>query len=212
MSVDPAGGDSLGRWLTGIAAPTAAPGGGAAAALAGALAAAAVEMVAGLTLDRERYAPVHERARAARARVVGLREAMTGLAARDANAFAAFERALALPRGTDAETAAREQAKREALDAGAAVQLALLAHLAELADLAVMLAEDGLRSAFGDAATGAFLAAGAARSAYWAARAALEGAPPGSATNDWMNAGLSLLERVEAAEWRVRQLANERIR
>jgi formiminotetrahydrofolate cyclodeaminase len=207
----PASPDSLDHWLARIAAPTVAPGGGAAAALSGALAAAAVEMVAGLTLARDGYAAEHDRARAAGVRVAALREAIAGLAARDAEALAAFERALAMPRGGDAETTARDAAKRAALDAGADVQLALLAHLAELADLAAMLAERGLRSAFGDAATGGFLAAGAARSAYWAARALLEGTA-GPEVGRRLETGLALLERVEAAEWRIRQLANERIR
>ena len=202
--------DSLTHWLSGVAGPTVAPGGGAAAALAGALAAAAVEMVANLTLERERYAGVHQRARTAQARVAALREAMTDLAVRDTEALAAFERALALPRGSESESAAREGAKRAALDAGADVQLALLAHLAEVADHAATLADKGLGSAFGDAATGGFLAAGAARSAYWAARASLEGAA-GPEVSRRLEAGLALLERVEAAEWRIRQLASEKI-
>ena len=207
MSAPP---ESLDHWLARIAAPTIAPAGGAAAALAGALAAAAVEMVANLTLEREGYAAVHARAVAAQTRVAGLREAMTALAARDTETLAAFERALALPRGSPDETAARSAAKRAALDAGADVQLALLAHLAELADFAAALAEHGLRSAFGDAATGAFLAAGAARSAYWAARASLEGVT-GPEVSRRLEAGLALVERAEAAEWRIRQIASERI-
>ncbi|HEU5040127.1 MAG TPA: cyclodeaminase/cyclohydrolase family protein [Gemmatimonadales bacterium] len=203
---------TIGAWLESIAAPTPAPGGGASAALTAALAAAAVEMVAGLTLDRERYAPVHERARAAQRRVHVLREAMVDLARRDADAFAAFGRALAMPRSTDLEIAARVAARRAALAEGADVQLALLAHLAELGDHAAMLAEHGLASALGDAATGGFLAAGAARSAYWAVRANLQDSAADPAVRHRLEAGLGFLERAEAAEWRIRQLANERIR
>ena len=203
---------SLPEWLQAIAAPTAAAGGGASAALTGALAAATVEMVAGLTLARERYAAVHERARSSQGRVRALRDAMLDLARRDADAFAAFERALALPRGSETEIAARERAKAAALTDGADVQLVLLTHLAELADHAVALAEQGLVSALGDAATAGFLAAGAARSAYWAVRANLQDAAAGPEVRQRLEAGLGLLERVEAVEWRMRQVVSEKIR
>jgi formiminotetrahydrofolate cyclodeaminase len=199
-------------WAEAIAAPAATPAGGAAAALSAGLAAAAVEMVAGMTLARERYAALHQRAADAVSRAGRLREELLSLARRDAEAFAAFGHALALPRGTEGERASRERAKETALRAAAGVQLGLLRHLAELADLAADLAEHGLASALGDAATAGFLAAGAARSAYWAARSDLQGVSGDADTRRSLAEGLALLERVEAAEWRVRQLVNQRIR
>jgi formiminotetrahydrofolate cyclodeaminase len=204
--------DSLREWTDAIAAPTAAPAGGAAAALSAGLAAAAVEMVAGMTLGRERYAAVHERAGAARSRALRLRDELLSLAARDAEAFAAFGRALALPRTTEAERATREAAKHAALRTGADLQLGLLGHAAELVGLAAELAERGLSSALGDAAAAAFLAAAAARSAYWAARANLQDVGENADARRGLDEGLALLERAEAAEWKVRQLLNERIR
>lgn len=204
--------DSLRAWTEAIAAPTAAPAGGAAAALSAGLAAAAVEMVAGMTVGRERYAAAHERAAAARSRASRLREELLSLATRDAEAFAAFGRALALPRTTEAERAARETAKHAALRIGADLQLGLLGHATELAELAAELAERGLSSALGDAAAAAFLAAGAARSAYWAARANLQDLGENGAARRGPDEALALLERAEAAEWKVRQLLNERIR
>ena len=200
------------NWAEAIAAPTAAPAGGAAAALTAGLAAAAVEMVAGMTLTRERYAAVHPRAAEARTRAGRLREELLSLARRDADAFTEFGRALALPRGTEAERAAREEARRAALRSGAEIQLGLLRRLAEVAALAADLAEQGLASALGDAATAGFLAAGAARSAYWAVRANLQETAGDPIGREWLGEGLGLLERVEAAEWRIRQLVNERIR
>src|SRR5882724_10986254 len=64
--------DALKAWIAAIAAPTAAPAGGAAAAIAGALGAGLVQMVAGLTGARERYARVHEEAAGVVERAVGL--------------------------------------------------------------------------------------------------------------------------------------------
>jgi len=72
------------------------------------------------------------------------------------------------------------------------------------------MADVGAVSALGDAATGTFLAAAAARSAYWAMRADLDASTPESAAMS--SQGLELVEKAEAAEWRVRQIVNERIR
>src|SRR6476469_2046909 len=141
---------SLTQWLDAIAAPSPAPGGCAAAAIAGALGAALVQMVAGLTAAREKYVSVHDLAARAAQKAERLRDGMLALAARDARAFEAFTRALALPATTSDERERRSRAKTDALAAGAAVQLELLAHLAQVADLSFEIAEQGLASAVGD--------------------------------------------------------------
>lgn len=201
----------LTQWLDGIAAPTAAPGGGAAAALAGALGASLVQMVAGLTAQREKYASVHDLAARAGQKAERLRDGMIALAARDARAFEAFSRALALPASTSEERERRSRAKTDALAAGAAVQLELLSHLAQVAELSLEIAEQGVASAAGDAATGAFLAVGAARSAYWAVRSNLAEIGGGVADRERVGAAKSLLDRVEDYERRARHLLEARI-
>ena len=201
----------LTEWLDAIAAPTAAPGGGAAAAIAGALGAALIQMVAGLTAEREKYASVHDLAARARQKAGRLREGMIALAARDARVFETFTRALALPATTSEERERRSRAKTDALAAGAAVQLELLAHLAQVAELSLEIAEQGLSSAVGDAATGAFLAVGAARSAYWSVRSNLAEVGGGVADRERVGAAKSLLDRVEDYERRARHLLEARI-
>jgi formiminotetrahydrofolate cyclodeaminase len=198
----------LGEWIAALARPSAAAAGGTAAALGGALASALVGMVAGLTLQREKYAAVHPQAQRSLDRTTELSRELVDLAAQDAEAFVRFGEALALPRASEAERAAREMAKQAALRTGTALQLELLGRLAEIAELASAMADGGLASAVGDAATASFLAAGAARSAYWAIRSNVQGAPSAKAT---LERALALLERVEATEWRVRQLLNERV-
>jgi formiminotetrahydrofolate cyclodeaminase len=201
----------LKHWLDAIAAPTAAPGGGAAAAIAGALGAALIQMVAGLTADREKYASVHDLAGRARQKAEHLRDGMIALAGRDARAFEAFTRALALPATTSEERERRSRGKLDALAAGAAVQLELLAHLAQVAELSLEIAEQGLSSAVGDAATGAFLAVGAARSAYWSVRGNLAEVGGGVADRERVGVARTLLDRVEDSERRVRHLLEARI-
>jgi len=202
---------SLTRWLDAIAAPTAAPAGGAAAALAGALSAALVEMVAGLTVKREKYASVHDLAARAREKAERLRDGMLALAARDARAFEGFTRALALPATTSEERERRTRAKTDALAAGTAVQLELLAHLAQVAELSFEIAEQGLAGAVGDAATGAFLALGAARSAYWSVRSNLAEVGGGVADRERVGAAKTLLDRVEDYERRARHVLEARV-
>jgi methenyltetrahydrofolate cyclohydrolase len=165
---------TLERWLEALAAPTAAPGGGAAAALGLALAAALVEMVAGLTLRRE-AGPTELETRHAIHRAAELRREAVALARSDASAFAAFERALALPRDTPEARTARERAKRAAYREGARVQHEVLQRCVEAARLGADLSRWGLSSARGDAATALHLARAGARSAEASVRVDLAG-------------------------------------
>jgi formiminotetrahydrofolate cyclodeaminase len=211
MTRTPQPDDSLQQWLAALAAPTAAPAGGAAAALAGALGAALTRMVAGLTVARPRYVEMHDEAATIADQAERLQTTMLALASRDAEAFAGFTAALALPAGTGEERQARERAKAEALRHGADVQLELMRHLVAAADLAETMAQRGLAAAIGDAATAAFLAAAGARSAYWAVRSNLQHATDTTSAERATTAARDVLERIEAVERRVRQLLAQRL-
>jgi formiminotetrahydrofolate cyclodeaminase len=201
---------TLNDWARLIARPTISPGGGSAAAAAGVLAAAVVEMVAALTAERETYAPVHEEARAARARAEGLRQELLTLASADAEALRGFEEALALPRGDGAERELRERRKRAALLEAAEIQRDVLNGCAEVATLGSVLVDRGLRSARSDAGTAVFLAAAASRSAARAVAANLEGEPAGSELAGMMSAAAARLAEAEQAERTAARLLAER--
>jgi formiminotetrahydrofolate cyclodeaminase len=196
---------SLDEWTRAIARPTIAPAGGSAAALAGVMAAALVEMAAGLTAARESYALVHEEARAARARAEGLRQELLTFASADAESLLQFEQALALPRSSAADRELRDRAKRSALREGAEIQRDVLAACAEVAVLGAVMVERGLESARPDAATAVYLAAAAARSAAAAVAVNLEGEPPGSEYAGMTKAAAAKLEKAEEAERSVRR-------
>jgi formiminotetrahydrofolate cyclodeaminase len=202
-------GSPLDDWLAAIAAATPEYAGGSAAAVAGALGAALVEMVAGLTGRREKYAAVHAEAKDAVARAARLRDRLPALAVKDAEAFAGFTAALSMPKATADEQSARRAAQDQALRDGTAVQLELLEALAEVGELALALTERGLAGAAGDAATGALLAAAAGRSAGWAVRSNLAGATDAAARSD-VERAKGLLERVESAERGVLALLEQR--
>jgi formiminotetrahydrofolate cyclodeaminase len=199
------------QWSDAVAAANATPAGGSVAALAGALAASLVAMVAGLTTRREKYAAVHGYAQEILDRAETLRLDLLELARHDAIVVAEFMDALTLPQGTEFERTAREAARRAALLEAARVQLELLDQASEVASLAEAMVGSGVATAIGDAATGSFLAAAACRSAYWSIRSNLRSMNRPDETRPLIESAVVTLERVEAAEIRVRQVLDERV-
>ena len=204
------GESSLQEWSDAVAAANATPAGGAVAALATALAAALVTMVAGLTTRREKYAAVHRYAHETLERADALRADLLDLATQDAIVVAEYMDALSLPQGTEFERTAREAARRAALLEAARVQLELLHEAAEVAGLAEAMVGSGVATAIGDAATASFLAAAASRSAYWSIRSNLKSLPRDE-TRPMIDTAVVMLDQVEAAEIRIRQVLDERV-
>ena len=200
---------SLDEWCNAIAGASVSPGGGSAAAIAAGLAAAVVGMVAGLTSDREKYAAVHDKAHHALQRASDLSKSLLALAARDEQVLDTFSRALALPQQSNAEQTRRTEAKQAALRDAAVVQFDLLVDAVEVAELAATMAEMGLASALGDSATAAFLATGAARSAYWAAGSDLRGLESDAEASSRQMRMRDLLQRAETVERRVEKCLSE---
>lgn len=205
------GESSLQQWFDAVAAPNAVPAGGAVAALGSGLAASLVAMVAGLTTKREKYAAVHGYAQETLEQAERLRAELLDLAAQDTIVVAEYMDALTLPQGTEFERTAREAARRTALLAAARVQLELLNQAAEVAALAEAMVGSGVATAIGDAATANFLAAAACRSAYWSIRSNLKSIGRADEGRPWIETAVMILERVEAAEIRVRQVLDERV-
>jgi methenyltetrahydrofolate cyclohydrolase len=208
----PPDGSSLVKWCEAIAGPSVSPGGGSAAAIAAGLAAAVLQMVAGLTGVREKYADVHAQARETETRAAELRQRLLGLAVHDAEVLDELTSVLAKSQESDAQRAARAAARRMVLHQAASVQFDLLGCAVEAIDLAVVMAESGLASALGDSATAGFLAAAAARSAFWAIRSDLHAAGSDPESTSRLALALTLLERAEAAELRLREILSERMR
>jgi len=202
---------SIQQWSDAVAAASATPAGGAVAALACALAASLVAMVAGLTTRREKYAAVHGHAQETLARADILRADLLELARHDAIVVAEYMDALTLPQETEFERTARDAARRATLFEAARVQLELLDLAAEVTSLAEAMVGSGVATAIGDAATASFLAAAASRSAYWSIRSNLRLVGRPGETRPLVESAVVTLERVEAAEIRVRQVLDERV-
>jgi formiminotetrahydrofolate cyclodeaminase len=205
------GESSILQWSDAVAAASATPAGGAVAALTSALAASLVAMVAGLTTRREKYAAVHGYAQEILERADVLRADLLELARHDAVVIAEYLDALTLPQATEFERTARDAARRAALFEAARVQLELLDLASEVSALAEAMVGSGVATAIGDAATASFLAAATSRSAYWSIRSNLRLMGRPDETRALVQSAVVTLERVEAAEIRVRQVLDERV-
>lgn len=105
-------------FLSALAGPAAAPGGGGVSALAGALGVALGNMVGSLTVGKPKYAAVEPEIRALNAQAESLRCQLEVLIQADAEAFAPVAAAYRMPRATP-EQAAEKAAALEAALAGA---------------------------------------------------------------------------------------------
>ena len=143
---------SLGDYLDALAAATPAPGGGSAAGVAGAMAAALVEMVAGLSLAKSGAAGAEhsELQRTAIERARGARVDLLQLAEDDAVAYGAFMEALKLPKATDDERTARTAAISAAAQRAAEVPLATLRATVAVAEAARSIQDKSLLAAASD--------------------------------------------------------------
>ena len=155
----------LAAYLDEVAAGTPAPGGGSVAAVVGALAAALGEMVANLTLDREKYAAAEATLGPARSRLSALRASLLESAEADEAAYQIYRDASRLPRNSDGEKAARTEAMQRALVAATDVPLGVARAAREIAEILEAVAREGNPHVRSDAALGALLAEAALRGA-----------------------------------------------
>jgi formiminotetrahydrofolate cyclodeaminase len=134
------------------AAPT--PGGGSAAALAGALGASLLAMVASLPKPRATIDADLQRLGNAGARCTDLARRLEALIDRDAEAYDRVVSAYRLPKGSDAEKAARSAAIQAALKDAIEVPLDVMRACATAIDNAAVIAALGNANASSDVGVG----------------------------------------------------------
>lgn len=156
---------TLGGFTEQLASAEPVPGGGSASAVAGSMAAALLAMVSRLSVDRPKYADYA----ATHARALGVADAarttLLALADEDARAYAAFGAARKLPRETDHEQRAREEATRSAARVAAEVPLAVVRECARVVYEVEAMAGRSNLNASSDLEVAARLATAAARGA-----------------------------------------------
>lgn len=118
-----------------LASDAPAPGGGSTSALMGSLGAALAQMVAGLTAGRKKYAEYQEQMEGMIAASQELRAKLLHIMDEDTRAFNLVGDALAMPKETDGEKAARAAAMQEALKACTLTPIAMMRHAAAALDV-----------------------------------------------------------------------------
>ena len=157
--------ETIAHFLDELASGAPVPGGGAVAALEAALGAALVSMVCNLTIGKEKYRAYEQTMIEARATAEELRAQALALAAEDSASYSAVGAAYALPRGSDAEKAARQARIQEALKGATDVPLRTVALAARVVELCAHIVDGANTNAISDVGVGAL-----------SARAALDGA------------------------------------
>lgn len=156
---------SLRTFLDELASSTPAPGGGSVAALSGALGAALVSMVCNLTVGKKKYEAVQEEVAALLERSEALRHRLTALLDEDVRAYTAVSQAYKMPRETEDQKEAREQAIQKALKEATLIPMQVAEACVEVLDLCLPTAEKGNVNAVSDAGVAALAAETGLRSA-----------------------------------------------
>jgi formiminotetrahydrofolate cyclodeaminase len=156
---------SIRQFLSTLASSAPTPGGGTVAAIAGAMGAGLTEMVAALTLSREKFAPVHDAMQTIARTAQAAREEFLALAREDSEAYDAVVAARRLARDTEEERQVRarkiESANRLATEVPMRTAHAAVRLLAALPELV----EKGNPNAFSDAGAAALMLSAAAEGA-----------------------------------------------
>jgi formiminotetrahydrofolate cyclodeaminase len=149
-----------------VASAAPAPGGGSAAALHGALGAALARMVCALTEGRAKYAESAELAAGIARDCERLLEGFLRAVDEDSQAFGQMTSAMALPKGTDEEKAARKEAMQAASKACAGPPLRVMEMALEGAQLCGQAAGRTNSSAASDLGVAALSLKAAAQGAW----------------------------------------------
>jgi glutamate formiminotransferase/formiminotetrahydrofolate cyclodeaminase len=193
-----------------VAAATAAPGGGSAAAHTAALGAALVEMVAGLTLGKKKYADVEPAMQAIRLQAAKLRQILTQAVDDDAAAFEAVMGTYKLPKDTEEQQRARHAAIQMATMNAARVPLHTVGDSVKVMDLAARCAKEGNINAISDAMSGAALARAAITAAGYNVRINLNSLEEPSAGQNMIVELQELEKRADMIEAEIRKTMEER--
>lgn len=148
-----------------VSADSPVPGGGSVAALCGSLGAGLAAMVANLTVRRPELAAVHPRMRTLSLEAQGLKDRLGQLVNEDSAAFEAVMAANRLPKGTEAEKAARAAALDAANALAIGVPFETLRLCEAVADLAAEVATSGFVNSLSDAGVAAAAALAGAEGA-----------------------------------------------
>jgi methenyltetrahydrofolate cyclohydrolase len=148
---------TVSQFLDELASNSPAPGGGSVAALAGALGAALTSMVCNLTFGKKKYVDVQEELKGVLEQSESIRKELTQLIDKDTEAFNSVMAAFGLPKGTEAEQAARSAAIQEATKGATMIPLRVMLACEKALALAKTVAQKGNKNSASDAGVAALM-------------------------------------------------------
>jgi len=195
-----------------VASEAPAPGGGSVSALAGALAAALCAMVARLTLGKEKYRDTWREMEKVRDSADALMRRLLELVDEDTAAYNQVLSALKLPRDTEAQRTARQEAIRSATQKATAVPMETLRNVTGLLALAEAAVEKGNPNCLSDAGVAAHLIRAAASGAAYNVRINLSGLDDQRVSTQMKLETTELLSRVMSGVAKLQETLNKRLR
>src|SRR5579862_5839856 len=192
------GGPTIADFIASVAGPSPTPGGGSVVAHVGALAGALVQMVAGLTAGRPKYADVDAEMRKVAAEAAEVTRELSALVERDAASYNAVSAAYKMSK-TDPT---REGAIIKGLIGAAEVPLETARVAARAAVLAAIVAEKGNTNAVSDAGVAALLAQAACRGAAYNVRINVAALPDRTAGQHLVSAANEVVQVAATAAMR----------
>ena len=155
----------LDDFLHELSSKASVPGGGSVSAVTGAMAAALISMVCNLTTGNKEYADVEERIKGIVKKSENLRDELSKLIDKDADAFSDVIHAIKMPQETEEDKVLRHEAIQHALQKAALVPLKTMELSKDTLLLAREVAECGSTNTISDAGVAAILADAAIKAA-----------------------------------------------
>ena len=194
---------SVAGFVGSVAAEAPAPGGGSVAALAGSLGAALGTMVANLSAHKRGWDDRWEEFSDWAVRGKDLHARLLRLVDEDTTAFDALLTAHRMPRGSEAEIAARDEAVAAATRGAIEVPLAVMAASLEAMAVIAAMAATGLDTSVSDAGVGALMARAAVRGAQLNVAINAAGLADAALRDDYLGRASLIAERAASEEARI---------
>ncbi len=199
------------RYVEEVASPNPTPGGGSVAALCGALGAALSAMVAGITLKREKFKDAWNSMEKIRGEAEELSEIFLRLAEDDSKAYLRVLAAYGLPKGTEAEKAARQANLQEAFKKAAEVPLQTLRVVERLMRGVEKTIKEGNPNALNDAGAAAYIARAAGIIALQNIQTNLFNIRDASFVREYEEGTRELMENIDGLFFRADAMVRERL-
>jgi len=193
-----------------LAAPTPTPGGGSAGAYAGAMGAALVAMVAGLTIDKKKYAEVEAEMQAIRVMAESLRKELAQAVGDDAASFEVLMATFKMPKDADEQKAARNAAITQATLNAAHIPLHVSQDAVKVMELALKCVKHGNLNAISDSMSGFAMARAALTAAGYNVRININSLEDKSVGGKMLEELSELEKKADKLEKEARKVMKER--